>query len=360
MKSKKVLQLLTIIIFIFILVSCKDTIEYDDMCHYKVNFFGERIEVEEHIFNSWNVEKEATCEDNGQKNSKCDKCDYVDKRDINPMGHNYNGETIYQWSEDYSILKAKRICLNDNSHTEEETVSSEYSVVKEPTYTESGLGIYKSDEFKNDLFESQTYEIPIPKLDTVIYKVTFYDKDKNIIHEEEVEGGTSVTPPEAPNVEGFVFERWDKELDYIKSDLEVNAIYVEEVIPKKFVVLNERNVMLVGTEIDLDVIVYPLDSTYRNIIWSVDNEEIATIDEEGVIIALNVGEVTIKAVLKINDTDLVYYHNLEIVSEEDKISEIEWLTIESEKEYYLLHDTLIKYLEIKFNTNKNINNNIYW
>ena len=57
------------------------------------------------------------------------------------------------------------------------------------------------------------------------YKVTFKDKDGNVISEVEVEEGQAATAPEAPAVEGYLFKEWDKAFDNVTSDLEVNAVY---------------------------------------------------------------------------------------------------------------------------------------
>ena len=62
------------------------------------------------------------------------------------------------------------------------------------------------------------------------YKVTFKDKDGNVISELEVEEGQAATAPTAPEVEGFTFKEWDKAFDNVTSDLEVNAVYEEVVV----------------------------------------------------------------------------------------------------------------------------------
>jgi len=73
--------------------------------------------------------------------------------DCNKYGHNYS-EPIYKWSVDNMTVTAKRICLNNGSHIEEETVTAQ-KIVKDPTCTENGIITYIAN-FKNNAFKSQT------------------------------------------------------------------------------------------------------------------------------------------------------------------------------------------------------------
>lgn len=67
------------------------------------------------------------------------------------------------------------------------------------------------------------------------YKVTFKDKDGNILKEEVVKEGSSATAPTAPTVDGYTFKSWDKAFDNVTEDLVVMAVYEEIniVAPKK-------------------------------------------------------------------------------------------------------------------------------
>ena len=73
--------------------------------------------------------------------------------DCNKYGHNYS-EPIYKWSVDNMTVTAKRICLNNDSHVEEETVTAQ-KIVKDPTCTENGIITYIAN-FKNNAFKPQT------------------------------------------------------------------------------------------------------------------------------------------------------------------------------------------------------------
>ena len=73
--------------------------------------------------------------------------------DCNKYGHNYD-QPIYTWSSDNQTVTAKRICLNNGLHIEEETVTAQ-KIVKDPTCTENGIITYIAN-FKNNAFKSQT------------------------------------------------------------------------------------------------------------------------------------------------------------------------------------------------------------
>ena len=62
-------------------------------------------------------------------------------------------EPTYEWSDDHSTCTATRICLNDPTHVETETVDSVRTVTA-PTCLEDGLYIY-SAKFTNPAFEVQ-------------------------------------------------------------------------------------------------------------------------------------------------------------------------------------------------------------
>lgn len=84
--------------------------------------------------------------------------------EIPATGHNW-GEPTYSWSEDNSKVTAKRICKNDRSHVETETVSTVLVDSKAATCEEAGWEKYASAEFKNEAFVKQEGKIvDIPAL----------------------------------------------------------------------------------------------------------------------------------------------------------------------------------------------------
>ena len=81
--------------------------------------------------------------------------------EIDPAGHAY-GEAAYEWSEDNASVTATIVCTKDESHVVTETVEASYEVIVEPTYEEEGLGRFTAT-FENELFETQTRDVAIPK-----------------------------------------------------------------------------------------------------------------------------------------------------------------------------------------------------
>ena len=82
-----------------------------------------------------------------------------------PPAHTHTWKTpVYTWSDDNTTVTAGRICKDDPSHKESETVSVTSEIIKEPTYTDTGIIQYTSGSFANSAFEVQTRTDFIPKL----------------------------------------------------------------------------------------------------------------------------------------------------------------------------------------------------
>ena len=80
---------------------------------------------------------------------------------LTSCGHTHTwGEVTYTWSDDNKTCTAKRVCEDDESHKEIETVNSNYEVIKESTCEENGTGRY-TVTFKNEAFSKQTKEVVI-------------------------------------------------------------------------------------------------------------------------------------------------------------------------------------------------------
>ena len=75
-------------------------------------------------------------------------------------GHAW-GTPSYEWAEDNSTCTATRICANDASHVETETVNTSSEVTKEPTGTKNGVRTYTAT-FTNPAFETQKKTEAIP------------------------------------------------------------------------------------------------------------------------------------------------------------------------------------------------------
>ena len=78
------------------------------------------------------------------------------------LGHNWGAPT-YEWSEDDATCTARRVCLNDASHVEEETVAVSSEVKSTPNCTKGGTTVHRA-AFVNAAFEAQTKTEYLPAL----------------------------------------------------------------------------------------------------------------------------------------------------------------------------------------------------
>ena len=62
-------------------------------------------------------------------------------------------------------------------------------------------------------------------LDTVYYTVIFVDWDNTVLKTQEVEEGNNATPPSNPTRERYKFYQWDKDYTNITSDIQIKALY---------------------------------------------------------------------------------------------------------------------------------------
>ena len=81
-------------------------------------------------------------------------------------------EPTYTWAEDNLSVTAKAIC-SDCGKELTETVNAVYSVIKQPTDTEDGEGVYQSEAFKNEIFKVQTKTVVIPAGDHIYGEPTW-------------------------------------------------------------------------------------------------------------------------------------------------------------------------------------------
>ena len=78
----------------------------------------------------------------------------VKTADADPDKHDW-GEATYTWSKDRSSCTARRVCRNDKSHEETETVDAVATVTQERSCTDDELTTYTA-AFKNAAFATQT------------------------------------------------------------------------------------------------------------------------------------------------------------------------------------------------------------
>ena len=116
------------------------------------------------------ITKAATCEAKGETtytatftNTAFEKQTKT-MENVDALGHDWDAPT-YEWAADNSSVTATRICKNDASHVETETVAATGVMAEAPTQESRGKTTYTSEDFKNEAFEVQTKTVDdIPEL----------------------------------------------------------------------------------------------------------------------------------------------------------------------------------------------------
>lgn len=128
------------------------------------------------------------------------------------------------------------------------------------------------------------------------YKVSFVIEEE-AIKEVNVKENNKVDKPTDPEKENCQFIGWysdDLLFDFetlITNDIMLTAKFVE-LTETSIEIVNYDEKLIVGYTMDLDVKTYPLDKEVA-VKWSVDNESLATIDQNGVLTALKEGMVKV-------------------------------------------------------------------
>ena len=85
---------------------------------------------------------------------------------IEHYGHSWGNEITYTWADDYSTCTASRVCNNDPSHIDTETVEATSEVIFEATEEYDGTISYEA-VFKNEAFGEKYASETIPQLPTL-------------------------------------------------------------------------------------------------------------------------------------------------------------------------------------------------
>ena len=84
------------------------------------------------------------------------------------------------------------------------------------------------------------------------YQVVFYDLDGNVLKTELVKEGKSATAPQAPDVDGYEFVKWDIEFTNVTKNLEVKPIYKEVIVEYTVTFLNYNGIVLKEEKVSFD------------------------------------------------------------------------------------------------------------
>ncbi len=103
----------------------------------------------------YTVDIKPTCTKSGVRSIHCDNCSQVkDEESIDPLGHSYTGAGVHQKGETHS-----RSCINCGTLSPEtEPCEYNYTILKEPSKKEAGLGLYTCRYCPN------SFEVAIDKL----------------------------------------------------------------------------------------------------------------------------------------------------------------------------------------------------
>ena len=107
-----------------------------------------------HQWDSGVVTTQPTCTTKGVMTYTCSKCGKTRTTDIAATGHSW-GTPTYTWSTDNKTATAKRVCANNSSHVETETVNTTSQVTTAATCTTKGKTTYTAT-FTNSAFATQT------------------------------------------------------------------------------------------------------------------------------------------------------------------------------------------------------------
>ena len=103
----------------------------------------------------------------------------------------------------------------------------------------------------------------------------------------------------------------------IKANHVINVVKVKDILPTSVVVAG-ANAVQIGTTVGLVGYALPTDATNRGIIWTSDNLEIATVDENGLVTGVSVGEITIIAT-SIVDENIFATHTMTVTEQEVEV-----------------------------------------
>lgn len=130
------------------------------------------------------------------------------------------------------------------------------------------------------------------------YEVVFKDYDGTVIETQAVEYLNSATAPMPPTREGYVFVGWDKPIEYIAENTEINAVYIPEQEHATVAINGNSNLFIELGDTKQLLATITTDSALEYIsIWTSTDPSIVSVDENGCISAISVGSTTITVTL---------------------------------------------------------------
>ena len=259
---------------------------------------------------------------------------------IEKLGHAY-GSAAYTWSDDNSQVMATRVCTNDASHIETETVNTSCVLVSATCET-AGSRTY-SAVFENEAFTKQTKIEDIPATGHNWGEPTYNWSDdnstvtatrvcaNNASHVEtetaetvrvetkaatcEEAGETEysavfeneaftkqtkkgVIPATGHNWSDWVYDEETFTLIRICANDETHIETIAATAVTEIKLSKETLNLIYGGSANLVAEVSPSDATDKTILWTSSDENVATVDENGKVTAAGAGTATITATAK--------------------------------------------------------------
>ncbi len=129
--------------------------------------------------------------------------------------------------------------------------------------------------------------------DSDMHTIIFEDGFGNVLDEIQVSHGGTVVPPSVPDINGYVFVGWDKPLDNIVEDITIYALWTA---PLTGIEIDASAYISIGESYQLTVAYVPeFTDDDRTIVWTSDNESVATVSDTGLVTAAGNGTAIITA-----------------------------------------------------------------
>jgi len=183
-----------------------------------------------------------------------------------------DGSLSFTWKEtiDKDVVSKLELCVNDEVYQEIE-IGAKKAVIDNLPSGKSNISI-KVYDVENVLIGKvllAEYEKIVPT-----YTVVFKDLDGNVLSESVVEEGQTAIAPIAPEIDGMVFYKWDKEFTSITENLEILPIYEKDVEMFNVTFLDNDGNIFKTERVEINTSAtapeLPLINGYEHIGWDVD------------------------------------------------------------------------------------------
>lgn len=204
-------------------------------------------------------------------------------------------------------------CINTSSNTKYHIVYFDYG---------GAILVQDNKTLPLDLFETDNYELEglyfdenysnkynlsakvtesinlytnyIPKKYSVIFNI----EGGSILEAQSVSYLESATDPIVPNKAGYIFAGWDKDYSCVTENMVVTGKYLKESEFAKISLDESSYDLYINTSFALNPTITPFNLVGEEIEWTSSDSGIASVDSNGVVKGLSVGEATITATVK--------------------------------------------------------------